>query len=80
MCVCGWVYVCARVCVCVIFLGALVGQLVKSGLTTQRTLVRIPGQEGKKKEKGPQEISLQPTSPPICKTGTWPCAGVDNDH
>ena len=40
-----------------------------SNLTTQETPVRIPVQE---------DFSLQPTSPSISKTGTWPCAGWTN--
>ena len=38
---------------------------------TQRTLVRIPGQEKKKNNKEHHKY----TSPPICKTGTWSCTG-----
>ena len=34
-------------------------------------LVQIPGQEGNFFTKK----YLQPTSPPICKTGTWSCTG-----
>ena len=37
---------------------------------TQRTLVRIPGQEEKEQQKHHKY-----SSPPICKTGTWSCTG-----
>ena len=47
--------------------GALVVQLVKSGLITQRKLDRIPGQK--------ENFQKGSSSPPICKMGTWSCTG-----
>ena len=54
-------------CVCV---GALVVQLVESWAYNPEDTGSNPRAGGKK----PSQV-LQPTSPPICKTGTWSCTG-----
>ena len=59
--------VCARVfeCLCVCVCGCPGGLLVKSWAHNSEDTGLIPGR---------REISV-PTSPPICKTGTWSCTG-----
>ena len=64
------VSVCVCVCVCVLVVGALVVQLVESWAYNPEDTGSNPRAGGKK----PSQI-LQPTSPPICKTGTWSCTG-----
>ena len=67
VCVCVCMCVCVHVCMCV---GALVVQLVESPEDTGSN----PRAGGKKEQQKTSQV-LQPTSPPIFKTGTWSCTG-----
>ena len=70
VCVCVCVCVCAGVCGCGCP-GGSTGRVLGLQPSLQPRGHWFESQSGRKK---PSQV-LQPTSPPICKTGTWSCTG-----